>query len=189
MRCLDLFCGLGGWSRGFEAVGFDLLGVDIVDVGYPYDLLLQDVRTLDGARFHGFDVIVGSPPCRDFTLRARACEMFRWREPPDPVKGLSLVYAFLRVVREAKPKFWIMENVPGLCKYLPIEPRAVVPLTKSMRRALWGDFPKFYYPLTEGPLVGAVKGPLKSWQRAEIPFNVSSHLALACKGAIESCPG
>jgi tRNA/tmRNA/rRNA uracil-C5-methylase (TrmA/RlmC/RlmD family) len=41
--CLDLFCGMGGWSIGFHREGYRCVGVDIVDVGYPYELVLSDV--------------------------------------------------------------------------------------------------------------------------------------------------
>jgi len=66
MRVLDLFCGMGGWSIGFYREGFACTGVDISDVGYPYELIKMDIR-----KFHTlphleeFDVIVASPPCTD----------------------------------------------------------------------------------------------------------------------------
>jgi len=112
MRLLDLFCGMGGWSIGFYREGFEPTGVDIVDVGYPYKLILQDVETLEGSRFQGFDVVVGSPPCRDFSQQIHAS--WRWKRPPDVQKGLRLVNALLRLVQEIKPRIWLMENVPAL---------------------------------------------------------------------------
>ena len=35
MKVLDLFCGMGGWSVGFHREGFDCLGVDIIEAGFP----------------------------------------------------------------------------------------------------------------------------------------------------------
>jgi len=70
MRFLDCFCGLGGASEGFAREGFECVGIEInpeIAKLYPYDCIVADIRTLDGTRFEGFDVIWGSPPCRDFT--------------------------------------------------------------------------------------------------------------------------
>ena len=33
---LDLFCGLGGWSKGFAELGFECTGLDIKNLGYPF---------------------------------------------------------------------------------------------------------------------------------------------------------
>jgi len=186
MRVLDLFCGLGGWSKGFDQEGFEVLGVDIVDVGYPFDLIIQDVRTLDGERFRGFDVIVGSPPCRDFSVISQHYRARAWRNPIDPMKGLELVDAFLRVIREAEPQYWLMENVPGLCKYLSLKPRCKPRLTPTMRRVFWGNFPAFLIPTVNRPKIKEIHGKLQSWKRAEIPTPISNALATAIKSQMES---
>ncbi len=67
---LDVFCGLGGVSDGFAMEGFDVLGIDIEDMpskGYKHKFLRTDIRDLKGEDFRGYDVIWGSPPCRDFS--------------------------------------------------------------------------------------------------------------------------
>lgn len=97
-KVLDLFCGMGGWGNGFHLEGFECVGIDIVNVGYPYQLILADVRTLDGIRFTDFDVIVGSPPCRDFTKLAFGIGKLKWKVPPDQEKGMELVNSFLQII-------------------------------------------------------------------------------------------
>ena len=184
LRLLDLFCGMGGWSEGFHAEGFYCLGVDVVDVGYPYDLILQDVRTINGKMFRGFDVIVGSPPCRDFS-QITSIGRKKWKNPPNPQKGLELVYAFLRIVKEARPRFWVMENVVGLCKYLDLKPKVVTYISPTRKRAFWGNFPPFLIPCVNTPKVQDVKGKFRSWLRAKIPFHVSRAFARAIKKLLE----
>jgi hypothetical protein len=54
--CIDLFCGLGGWTEGFLAEGYRCIGFDIErhdygTGGYPGELVLQDALTLDGRQF------------------------------------------------------------------------------------------------------------------------------------------
>ena len=63
---LDLFCGVGGWSKSFAARGWNCVGVDIVDLGYPYRLEQRDVFTMPREWIDGFDCVVMSPPCEEF---------------------------------------------------------------------------------------------------------------------------
>jgi len=185
MKLLDLFCGLGGWSKGFAAVGFECVGVDIVDVGYPYKLILKDVRELDGHQFKGFDVIVGSPPCRDFSQTTTFGWKY-WRDPPNPARGMELVMAFMRIVHEAKPHFWLLENVPGMKRYFNLKPRVETYLTPSMRRCFWGNFPPFLiYCVHNVPRIQDFQGRFRKWKRAEIPFPIAKNLALACRRKLE----
>lgn len=72
---IDLFCGLGGWTDGLLAAGWEVIGFDIErhqygDHAYPAQLVLQDVRTLHGRQFRGADLIVASPPCQEFSYMA-----------------------------------------------------------------------------------------------------------------------
>src|ERR1019366_7056398 len=73
--CIDLFCGLGGWTEGFLTEGYDVVGFDIErhqygDQKYPAQLVLQDVLTLDGSQFKDAAIIVASPPCQEFSYMA-----------------------------------------------------------------------------------------------------------------------
>lgn len=73
--CIDLFCGLGGWTEGFLSEGWDVIGFDVErhaygDQRYPAQLVLQDVLTLHGRQFREVDCIVASPPCQEFSYMA-----------------------------------------------------------------------------------------------------------------------
>jgi hypothetical protein len=72
---IDLFCGLGGWSDGLLAEGYDVIGFDIErhEYGiarYPAQLVLQDVLTLHGSQFRDATLIVASPPCQEYSYMA-----------------------------------------------------------------------------------------------------------------------
>lgn len=72
---IDLFCGLGGWTEGLLAEGWDVVGFDIErhqygEHRYPAQLVLQDVLTLHGSQFKDADLIVASPPCQEYSYMA-----------------------------------------------------------------------------------------------------------------------
>jgi hypothetical protein len=72
---IDLFCGLGGWTEGLLAEGYEVIGFDIEqhvygDHRYPAQLVVQDVLTLHGSQFRSADLIVASPPCQAYSYMA-----------------------------------------------------------------------------------------------------------------------
>ena len=72
---IDLFCGLGGWTEGLLAEGYDVIGFDIEqhEYGqhrYPAQLIVQDVLTLHGSQFRDAALIVASPPCQEYSYMA-----------------------------------------------------------------------------------------------------------------------
>lgn len=94
---LSVFPGADLLGRGFEAAGFCVVrGPDIVWGG--------DVR-----EFHPpagcFGGVIGGSPCQDFS---------RKRRTPPTGEGLELLGEFVRVVREASPEWFLLENVPGV---------------------------------------------------------------------------
>ena len=74
-RAIDLFCGLGGWTEGLRAEGYDVTGYDIEaheygEQKYPATLVLRDVLTIHGSEFADADLIVASPPCQAYSYMA-----------------------------------------------------------------------------------------------------------------------
>jgi len=94
---LSLFPGVGLLDRGFESAGFCV-------VRGPDTLLGQDIRGFHVPEGH-FQGVIGGPPCQDFS-RAR-------RRPPTGY-GVAMLKEFARVVTEASPRWFLMENVPGV---------------------------------------------------------------------------
>lgn len=72
---IDLYCGLGGWTDGLLAEGYDVIGFDIEqhvygEHRYPGQLVIQDVLTIHGSQFRNADLIAASPPCQEFSYMA-----------------------------------------------------------------------------------------------------------------------
>ena len=119
MRLVNLFSGGGGFACGAERVGSSvILAVDKDAVltsshakNFPKSkLVLADVRSMAGETVRSaakmeIDGIIGGPPCQGFSGIGK-------RNPADPRR--ELVWHFCRIVEEVQPKFFVMENVPGL---------------------------------------------------------------------------
>lgn len=117
---VDLFCGVGGFSLGAEMAGFrSLASVEldpIIHAGYRRNFpktnaLLGSVTELDRAAWNTIlgaarpDGVIGGPPCQGFSH-------IGLRRKDDPRN--TLVHQFYRHVDLLRPKFFVMENVPGI---------------------------------------------------------------------------
>lgn len=120
MKIVDAFCGSGGLSLGFQMCGHDVVfGIDnnrdaikTFSKNFPKaSVYCGDIEKLDYSEIPDADIIVGGPPCVNFSTSkgSRA----------NVLEGLKLVQAFLRLVWVKKPKYWIMENVPRVGMHLP----------------------------------------------------------------------
>ncbi len=194
MKFLDCFCGMGGVSDGFALEGFEVTGIDIVDapkmLGYKHKFIQADMKDLKGDDFKGYDVIWGSPPCRDFSAYAKLGssgwgknrDKGKWKIPPNPKEGLKTVKMFLKFIDDAKPKLWILENVLGLSEYLDMKPQVLGAKIKGGKRhVFYGNFPEILIPQTNSISMNDIGGKYRSWQRAKIPIACSRAFAKACK--------
>lgn len=94
MLILSLFPGIDLLGRAFEESGFYVVrGPDV--------LWGQDIRTFH-APSNKFDGIIGGSPCQDFSNARRAAPTG---------EGVELMAEFARVVTEAQPDWWLLENV------------------------------------------------------------------------------
>jgi len=131
---IDLFCGLGGWTDGLLADGWDVIGFDIErhdygTGGYPAQLVLQDILTLHGRQFRDAALIVASPPCQEFSYMAMPWSLAKQKQArieADPVEQKRLTALFdacFRIQREAIEAAghfipMIVENVKGAQKWV-----------------------------------------------------------------------
>lgn len=131
--CIDLFCGLGGWTEGFLAEGWNVIGFDnhrheYGEARYPAQLVIQDVLTLHGSQFRNAHCIVASPPCQRYSwmampwsLAKREASWQRWQRDSAFSPGFDLNDLFnacFRIQREASEAAgrhipMVVENVKG----------------------------------------------------------------------------
>lgn len=94
---LSLFSGVGLLDAGFERNGFCVVrGPELITGGD-----VRNFRALPGR----FDGVIGGSPCQDFS---------RARRTPPTGQGLELLGHFVRIVQEADPGWFLLENVPAV---------------------------------------------------------------------------
>lgn len=117
---LDLFCGCGGISLGFDMAGFDIIGgidfnkdaTDTFQLNFPKaKVKCTDISTISNdsinEMYSGVDVIIGGPPCQGFSTANR-----HQKEVDDPRN--KLFFQYIRFVEVLKPKIILIENVRGI---------------------------------------------------------------------------
>jgi DNA (cytosine-5)-methyltransferase 1 len=116
----DLFAGVGGLSEGFKmAGGFEIaFAVEFdKDIAAAYqknhigtDVYARDICDINVKDLHAkhpqIDVIIGGPPCQGFSQKGKRLSL------DDPRNYLFQQY--VRFVKEFKPKYFVLENVPNI---------------------------------------------------------------------------
>jgi len=130
-KILDLFCGTGGFSKGFEnsergdfevVLGIDLLPTSVQTFklnhtracGIAGDIRKYrkaDVERISESRRGDIDVIVGGPPCQGFS----SIRPFRSANDDDPRN--TLFEEFASYVNYFRPSVFVLENVTGLATH------------------------------------------------------------------------
>lgn len=146
---IDLFCGAGGFSEGIIQAGFDIIFSSDrspmvqetyvnrhrqlgLQEGIDTHFELADIKELtserifeiiNGLRYGNIfksgtvDVIFGGPPCQGFSRLGK-------RDANDPRN--MLFHEYLRIIRDIRPKYVVMENVTGILDMLMLDFPSVV---------------------------------------------------------------
>lgn len=116
MKFIDLFCGIGGFRIAFESVGGECVFSSDIDKyacetyranfnEYP----LNDITKIDEKELPDFDILCAGFPCQPFSIGGL-------RKGFNDTRG-TLFYDIERILREKKPKAFILENVKGLANH------------------------------------------------------------------------
>ncbi len=112
-KVVDLFAGCGGLSLGFQNSGFELLAAfekwdtaaDCYEKNFAHPVYREDLNDVDRVveilEKLAPDVIIGGPPCQDFSHAGKRVEAGR----------ACLTEAFASIVARISPRYFVMENV------------------------------------------------------------------------------
>jgi len=157
VRVLDLFCGLGGWSKPLRERGHEVVGVDMEPKFKPD--ICADVMTLDATALGSFDLVLASPPCEAFSVASIGHHWTGGRRMYVPKTeharlSIGLVERTLDLISDIKPRWWVIENPRGVLRKLGVLDnfeRITVTFcaygdTRMKPTDLWGGFPDSWRP-------------------------------------------
>jgi len=132
MRTVDLFSGCGGMSLGFQNAGFSVKAaydnwepaVEIYRNNFKHPIYNMDLKEKDIIQHinkHSPDVIIGGPPCQDFSIAGHRNE---------GLGRANLTTKYTQIVADIEPEWVVMENVYNIDKS-QILPKALNILKKA----------------------------------------------------------
>jgi len=113
MRVVDLFAGCGGLALGFKQPDYEVVAafdnwdaaIEIYRANLPHPVFKQDLSnvatSLDRIREFHPQMIIGGPPCQDFSHAGKRSEGAR----------ANLTIAFAQIVTALSVEWFVMENV------------------------------------------------------------------------------
>ena len=119
MKVVDLFCGCGGLSLGFQKAGYEILAafdnwdeaLTVYHNNFKHPVIKQDLsdvgQTVAEIKKYAPDMIIGGPPCQDFSSAGK-------RDENNGRGDLTVSYA--NIVTTIKPEWFVMENVDRILK-------------------------------------------------------------------------
>lgn len=158
-KAIDMFCGAGGSTLGAKMAGvnvvhaYDLnsISLDSYQANHPgVSVHQQDILQTEASDLpKGCDIIMGSTPCESFSLlnmHGRCNDM-------------DLTRHFMKIVTEYRPKFWVLENVPQIAKYLKGIPYRLLcaanyGVPQKRMRCMAGNYPEPIQTHAENPCGG-----------------------------------
>ena len=159
---IDLFCGCGGLSLGFEKADYHVLvGIDMwKDALITYQAnhkssqtICADLSTLSPSSVelsiggNKVDVIIGGPPCQGFSIAGKRLV--------DDERN-KLYQSFVRMVAHFKPKAFVLENVPN-----------ILSMAKgAIKDAIIADFEELGYKVVTKVLIASDYGVPQNRKRA-----------------------
>jgi len=167
-RLLDLFCGAGGCSVGYDRAGFDVTGVDLApQPHYPFPFHQGDALEYLAEHWQEFDAIAASPPCQAYSTASQT-QRNAGKVYPDllgPTRD-ALIGAGLP---------WVIENVVGA----PMRPDFQLcgcMFGLKLRRERWFETSWVGFAMLpphchDGPVVSVVGHGTPSWVREQLGYN------------------
>ena len=113
---LDLFSGLGGFSEGIRQSGIDFAwhgfseidryAISIYKRHFPEAVELGNITGIDGRKLPHLNLITFGFPCQDLSIAGKRAGL--------EGKRSGLFYEATRIIEEARPHYFVWENVKGL---------------------------------------------------------------------------
>tara|TARA_R100001509_G_scaffold84870_1_gene48270 strand:+ start:849 stop:1856 length:1008 start_codon:yes stop_codon:yes gene_type:complete len=158
MNVLSLFDGMSCGQVALDELGIkvdkyyaseiDKFAIQIAKKNYPNTLHIGDVIQVDGTKLDEIDLLIGGSPCQGFSF---AGKQLNFTDPRS-----ALFFEFVRLLKETKPKYFLLENVRMkkefqdiITNYLGVEPIMINSALLSAQnrvRIYWTNIPNVTQP-------------------------------------------
>lgn len=163
MNVLSLFdgmsCGqialdqLGIKVDNYYAAEIDKYAIEIAKKNYPNTIHLGDVTKVKGEDLPQIDLLIGGSPCQGFSFAGKQLNF------DDPRS--ALFFEFVRLLKECKPKYFLLENVRMKQEYQdiitehldwvePIMINSALVSAQTRHRLYWTNIPRIEQPKDKG---------------------------------------
>ena len=138
IKFIDLFAGIGGIRKGFELACSDLgietecvftseiktYAVEVLKQNHPNECINGDITKIETSKIPDFDFLLGGFPCQAFSAAGKRLGF-------EDTRG-TLFFEVERILRDKKPKGFILENVEGLVNHDRQNPKDKIGRTLSV---------------------------------------------------------
>jgi DNA-cytosine methyltransferase len=165
MNVLSLFDGMSCGQIALNRCGFkidnyfaaeiDKHAITVTQANYPNTVQLGDVTKVKGVNLPTIDLLIGGSPCQGFSFAGKQLNF------DDPRS--ALFFEFVRLLKETRPKFFLLENVKMkkeyqdvISSYLGVEPiflNSSLVSAQSRKRLYWTNIPNYLEPLDRGVML------------------------------------
>jgi len=149
---LSLFDGMSCGQIALNRVGIeydnyfaseiDKHAIKVTQTNYPNTIQFGDVTKVKAENLPKIDLLIGGSPCQGFSFSGK---QLNFEDPRS-----KLFFEFVRLVKELKPKYWLLENVVMkkeyervISEYLGVEPVTInssLVTAQNRVRLYWANF-------------------------------------------------
>lgn len=158
MNVLSLFDGMSCAQIALERSGIEInnyfaseidkYAIKVTQANYPNTIQLGDIRNIKAEDLPEIDLLIGGSPCQGFSFAGKQLNF------DDPRS--KLFFEFVRLLKECKPKYFLLENVKMkkgyqdiISDYLGVEPieiNSALVSAQNRRRLYWTNIPNIQQP-------------------------------------------
>jgi DNA (cytosine-5)-methyltransferase 3A len=165
MIVLSLFDGISCGQLALQRAGIkidkyfaseiDKYTIQITQKNFPNTIQLGNIKNIKGSDLPKIDLLIGGSPCQGFSFAGKQLNF--------EDKRSVLFFEYVRLLKECKPKYFLLENVKMkkesqdiISNYLNIEPIEInssLLSAQNRKRLYWTNIPNIKQPENKGILL------------------------------------
>ena len=161
---------LGFNIENYYASEIDSYAMEITQKNFPNTIQIGDVRNVDGSKYKNIDLLIGGSPCQNLSMSL--VNNINYNQGLKGEKS-KLFYEYLRILKQVKPKYFLLENVAGMKdsdKDIISYAMGVEPITinsnlvsaQDRNRHYWTNIPNITQPEDKNIILNDIVEPVEN---------------------------